>query len=53
MTNPMVRLLYKSADMEEDLHVTLEPMHGIMHMRGHFRVVFHDQSNGEVTVQIS
>ena len=53
MPNPMVRSMYKSADMEDDLHVTWEPMHGIRHMRGHFGVVFEDQSNGEVNVQIS
>ena len=41
MTNPMVRSLYKSADMEEDLSITLEPMGRMWHMRGHFGVVFH------------
>ena len=49
----MVRSVYKSADMEEDLSITLEPMGGLWHMRGHFGVVFHAQSNVEVMVQIS
>ena len=53
MPNPMVRSLYKSADMEEDLFITLEPMGGMWHMRDHFGVVFYAQSNGEVTVQVS
>ena len=53
MPNPKVISVYKSADMEEDLHVTWEPVHGIRHMRGHFGVVFHAQPNGEVNVQIS
>ena len=35
----MVRSLYKSADMEEDLSITLEPMGRMWHMRGHFGVV--------------
>ena len=47
----MVRSLYKSADMEDDLHVTWEPMHGIRHMRGYFGVVFHAQSNGHYILQ--
>ena len=50
MPDPMVRSLYKSADMEEDLSIILEPMGRLWHMRGHFGVVFHDQSNGEATV---
>ena len=48
MPNPMVRSLYKSADMEEDLSITLEPMGRMWHMRDHFGVVYHAQSNGEV-----
>ena len=36
-----------------DLSITLEPMGRLLHMRGHFWVVFHAQSNVEVTVQIS
>ena len=51
MPNPMVRSLYKSAVMEDYLHVTWEPMHGIRHMRGHFGVVFHAQSNGHYILQ--
>ena len=53
MPNSMVRSLYKSADMEEDLPITREPMDGFRHMRAHYRVVFHAQSKGEVTIQIS
>ena len=53
MPNPIMRSLYKSADMEEDLPITWEPMDGLRHMRSHFGVVFNGQSNGEVTVQIS
>ena len=53
MSNPMVRSLYKSADMEEDLTITLQPVDGFQHMRGQSGVVFHAQSNGEVTLQIS
>jgi len=49
----MSRSLYKSADMEEDLPIAWEPMDGFRHMRAHFGVVFHAQSNDEVTVQIS
>ena len=49
----MVRSLYTSADMEEDLSITLEPMDRFQHMRGPFEVVFQGQSNGEVTVHIS
>ena len=49
----MVRSMYKSADMEEDLSVTLEPMDRFKHMRGPFGVVFQGQSNGEVTVHIN
>ena len=53
MTYRNVRSLYKLADMEEDLSITLEPMGKMKHMRGHFGIVFHALSNGEVTVQIS
>ena len=53
MPNPIVRSLYKSADMEEDLSISLEPIGGLWYMRGHFGVDFHAQSNDEVTVQIS
>ena len=53
MPNPMVRSLYKSADMEDNLHITWKPMHGIRQMRGHFGVVFHAQSNGEVSILVS
>ena len=51
--NPMVRSLYTSADMEENLSITFEPVDRFKHMRGHFGVVFQGQSNGEVTVHIS
>ena len=53
MPNPKVISVHKSADMEEDLHVTWEPVHRIRRMKGHFGVVFHAQSNDEVNVQIS
>ena len=53
MPNPMVRLLYKSADMEDDLSISLEPMDGLRHVRGQFGVVFHGQSIGEFAAQIS
>ena len=36
----MMRSLYKSADMEEDLSITWEPMDGFRHMRALFGVVF-------------
>ena len=36
----MLRPLYKSADMEEGLSITLEPMGRLCHMRGHFGVDF-------------
>ena len=49
----MVRSLYTSADMEENLSITFEPVDRFKHMRGHFGVVFQGQSNGEVTVHIS
>ena len=41
----MLRSWYKSVDIEEDLLITLEPMDRLLHMRGHFGVVFHAQSN--------
>ena len=53
MPNPMVRSVFKSADMEEDLSITLEPMDRFWLMRGHFGVVFYAQSKFEVTVHIS
>ena len=53
MPNQKVISLYKLADMEEDLSITLEPMGRMWHMRGHFEAVFHAQSNGEVAVLIS
>ena len=49
----MVRLLYTSADMEEDFSITLEPKDRFKHMRGPFGVVFQGQTNDEVTVHIS
>ena len=36
----MVRSLYTSADMEENLSITFEPVDRFKHMRGHFGVVF-------------
>ena len=41
MPNPIVRSLYKSADMEEDLSITLELMGRMWHMRGHFGVILY------------
>ena len=40
MPNPMMGSLYKSADMEEDILITWEPMDGFRHIRAHFGVVF-------------
>ena len=31
----MVSSLYASADMEEDLSITLQPVDGFQHVRGH------------------
>ena len=53
MANPMVRSLYTSADMKKDNFITSDPVDGFQSVRGHFGVVFHGQSNGEVTVHIS
>ena len=53
MPNPMMMSLYKSADMEEDLPITWKPMDGYRHMKAHFEVLFHAQSNDEVTAKIS
>ena len=36
----MVRSLYTSADLKEDLSITLEPMDRFKHMRGPFGVFF-------------
>ena len=49
MPNPMVRSLYKSADMEEDLPIAWEPINRFRHMRAHFGADFYAQSNGEAT----
>ena len=49
----MGRSLYKSADMKNEMIITLDPMDGFKHMRGQFGVDFQDESNGEVTVKIS
>ena len=68
MPCPMVRSLNKSADIEEDLSITLQPVEadmeedlpitlqeeeGFQQMKCQFWVVFHAKSNGVVTVQIS
>ena len=53
MANLLVSLLHKSADMEDHLSITLEPMDGFGHKRGQFGVVFHAQLIGEVAAQIS
>ena len=52
MPNPKVRSLYKSADMEEDLPITWEPMDGLRHMRAHFGVVLYNPMVRS-TIQIS
>ena len=52
-THQLVRSLHKSADMEEDLPITWQPVEGFQHMRGQFGVVFHAQSIGEVSIHIS
>ena len=46
--NPTVRSLYTLADIS----VTSDPMYGFQSVRGHYGVVFQEQSNSEVTVQI-
>ena len=42
-----------TADVHIEMTITLDLLVGFGHMRGLFGVVFHAQSNGEVTVQIS
>ena len=42
----MVRSLYTSADMEKEISVTSDPVDGFQSVRGHFGVVFQNQSNG-------
>ena len=37
--NPMLRSLYTSADIEEDLSITFDLVDRIEHMGGHFGVV--------------
>ena len=49
----MVRSLYTSADIEEDLSITFDLVDRIRHMGGHFGVVSQAQSNDKVTVHIS
>ena len=46
----MVRSLYKSADMEDDLSITLQPMGGLRHMRGHFGVVFRSEGSPQLAL---
>ena len=53
MPNPKARSLYESADMEEDLPITWQPVKGFQLMRGQFGVVSHAKSNGEVSIHIS
>ena len=40
MANPMVRSLYTSAHMEEDIYITFYPVYGCQHIKGQFRVIF-------------
>ena len=49
MPSPMVRSMYKSADQEEDLSITLQQEEGFQQIRGQFGVVFHAQTIGKVT----
>ena len=47
----MVRSLYTSAHMKEDIYITfypVYPVYGCQHIKGQFRVIFYSQSNGEV-----
>ena len=44
----MVRSLYTSAHMEEDIYITFYPVYGCQHIKGQFRVIFYSQFNGEV-----
>ena len=43
--NPMVRSLYTSADMEKHISITYDPMDRFQSVKGHFGVVFQNQSN--------
>ena len=45
--------LYRTADLNINFTVSFDPVDRFQHVRGHFGVVFHGQSNGEVTVHIS
>ena len=53
MPSPMVRSMYKSADLGEDLSITLKPLEVFQQMRGQFGIVSYAQSKGKVTVRIS
>ena len=44
MTNPMVSSLYTSADMEEDISITYNPVEGFWQSKSPFWVVFQGQS---------
>ena len=48
----MVRSLYKSADMEDDLSITLQLMGGLRHMRGHFGVVFRPEGSLDLALMM-
>ena len=49
----MMRSLYTSADMEENISITSDPVDGFQSVRNHFGVFFQGQSNSEITVHIS
>ena len=36
-----------------EINITFDPVKGFGRVRGHFGVIFHDQFNGQVSVQIS
>ena len=52
MAKPMVRLLYTSADMEEDTSITSNTVDRFQHVKGYFWVVFQSYSNVEVKLAI-
>ena len=55
MANPILRSdqlwLYRTADLNINFTVSFDPVDRFQHVRGHFGVVFHGQSNGEVQVK--
>ena len=45
--NPMVRSLYKSADMKNEMTITLDPVVGFGCAKGQFGVVFRSEGSQE------